>query len=241
MARTITDYDVEMIVDSGATIVAELRKAVRTYGPEIKQELRAIDEARAFDPDYHAQRCFLIAITSPQTAFDKNVRAAKRIHEHLFEVFNTSDDVQDVLEGWGDDGYMGSTSQGRYILQSLQYVRALTGKECNWDSLWYARKAQRSIGVASKTIAFASALYNARARVFTLDRWMLRGLLAHTGIEVTQGEEITISPARYKTLQAFCLDCHDAANVGKRPFVSQWALWNLYRGDTFQSHVIAFT
>jgi hypothetical protein len=84
----------------------------------------------------------------------------------------------------------------------------------------------------------ATALYDATARVITLDTWMLNGMLgtANTGGSMNAVGYIAADGA-YNIIRDVLLEFADRLDVV--PFHLQWSLWNHYRGG-FESHLPIF-
>jgi hypothetical protein len=224
---SLTSSAIASFVARSDAITQELLESVALFGDVVSRE---VDAFATVDDHTRAARALVFAILSPQAKFDQNVRAIDPVLAYLYAGGREWKDVQDILKRVG------------YAMRSRQKCEFVVGAADFIVSACRATMTRENIlklrGYGMKASAMAMALYDATAPVMTLDTWMLNGLM---GVRTTADKnETTLSAADacYRAVEQMLLAACETHNV--KPFVAQWAMWNLYRGGKHESHVRIF-
>lgn len=205
------------------TILDDAHEAIAN-GDAVAAEIATIV---TLDDHLRSTRAAAFAILSPQADFAPNVRAARVLPTLIAEDFPT-ETIVSALHGLGY-----CMTNASKVAQYRKSAHLLTqGLPLTFDMV------RESMGFGHKTASMAVALYDATARVMTLDTWMLNGLLgtANTGGHMNVVGYIA-ADAAYNQIRDLLLDVADTLDVA--PFHLQWSLWNHYRGG-FESHLPIF-
>jgi hypothetical protein len=228
--------------EDAARILLVLNNHMERIKPEIDANVDAIaaevavmDALREQDAILHAQTSLVFAIISPQCWFGHNVAATRRIMDRLYDNFETVDDVYRILTNDGAMSWVTAGGAARGIFTSLDTIRNIEPEDMTKDNLLALKKQGKLRNVGEKTAAMAVALFNGDADVFTLDVHMLRMLQSFVGgITATS---MTVNKVPYRMLEATLVEW--ARQNGYRPFVLQWAMWQIQHGY-FESHLGIF-
>ena len=218
---TISADDSIQIIASLPAIRHAILHAMSLHGDAIMREIALFDNARRATPTRWAKLCMVKAIMSPGAKLSANIAASHVLYSHVVTCsLNSFDQVRDLLTGTS----YGCITYGHNVntlLDKQSAIAAITPYDMTWDGISHVFKG-------FKTRSWALALYNAYNDVFTLDRHMLRGLLALASIFPTQ-EDVSICKSRYLTLARFMLDLSEEMYPMYPPLCIQWALWNEFR------------
>jgi hypothetical protein len=224
----------------GSEIRNQMLQAVDLYGDDILAELETFDTLRDGDAQYHAQRCVIFAIISPQCDFDLNCRAAVRFHNALYSPLNSVNDVYRVLTNDGECSWFTAGMSARSLFHNLQWLRNLDESDMNKPAIMALGRAGVIKGLAHKTASMAVALFDGREEVYTLDIHMLRGICRCAGAAGLEAGQMSITKAAHPGLEQTMVEIHAEILPEYPTFVSQWALWNLWRSDEHISHLPIF-
>lgn len=81
-------------------------------------------------------------------------------------------------------------------------------------------------GLSFKTASMAVALYDAHAKVYTLDTHMIRWARAIAGLSPETGSHTCTSAKRYCELESFLINIAEEHCNDVPLFLTQWAVWN---------------
>jgi hypothetical protein len=230
----VTMKHVLRIIENRENVTQFARGAVAQWGATIGQECVTFSAMRDADGAYWARLVAIKAILSPGARLNANIQAAHNVHASMMAGYQprTFDDVAALFKG---SGY-GTAAYGnnvRALLASWNTIRALTPEAMTWKGLTALRETGNIFGFAEKVRSWALALFDCESPVVTLDRWMLRGLLALAGEDVGK-VELAINSAPYEALAAFMLEI--AEEIGAAPLIMQWSMWNQFRGGEHATH-----
>jgi hypothetical protein len=212
------DGDIESI--DRYRVVAQMDQSLARWAWYIWDELETIKQIPEKERAYHAM---VFAMISPRCHFDKNAAVTPDIVRAL-QFGAPVGSIERILRHYG----IGLAYQKSHRLFDAKHAM----ERFNPDRAMLLNLR----GVGPKVSAMALALYDDALPVVTLDTHMLSGI---TGQDVN-----TISPARYRHLEKFTLECMNDArrNVAPyaTPFAIQWSLWCDYSGKGFVSHLPIF-
>lgn len=207
------------LIDNVDVMVNTIEHALSLHAENVKREVDTIAAFKAQSSDYYATFCAVKAILSAGMKLDANISAAHAIASAMMldDTAMSWDDVDCIIRRAAPS--CGSVSYGasvRAIAEQWNMLASLTAHDMTWNTLRNVK------GLAHKTTSWALALWNANNNVFTLDRWMLRGISGVNDIT-------TINDTEYDLLANIMLDIVNEYFPTYAPLVVQWSLWNEYR------------
>ena len=218
---TMSAVDLSNIIDARPAIMHAISHAMSLHGDAIMREIALFDNARRSNPARWAKLCMVKALMSPGAKLPANIAASHVLYSHVVTCsLNSFEQVKDLLTGTSY-GCIAYGHNVKALLDKQSAIAATTPYDMTWNGIAQVFKG-------FKTRSWALALYNAYNEVFTLDRHMLRGLLALANIVPTE-EEVSICKSRYLTLAGFMLDLCEEMYPMYPPLCIQWALWNEFR------------
>lgn len=227
MAHTlnIKNGGLDRILSRHDIIMNDAIEALYVHGDAVREELDIIATIPAI---VRSRRAATFAILSPQCAFEANVRAVRTLTYGLRDGFTDTA----ILYALRDDGhYMNNL---RKVAQYRKSSHVMFGDLSDYTYATLTRCA----GYGPKTASMALALHNERARVMTLDTWMIAGMLGENTATSRNAITYTLTNAAYRRAADMLLSIADTLNV--TPFHLQWSLWCYYRGNKFQSHLAIY-
>lgn len=204
----------------------EARHAIALFGTEVSAEIEKYETLPAND---RAARVAIFALLSAQGDFGPNCDAIAPILAYLRGGGTDPNVIHTLLAG---------VRYGCRSMAKCENAAALadfvnTSEHVDRDFLY---RHMRGFGL--KTSAMAAALFDHRARVITLDSWMLNGIAGLRTTNRMNKYAVTYNDAAYKAIETLLLTIADDLNVP--PFTLQWCMWNMYRGGTHESHLRIF-
>ena len=155
--------------------------------------------------------------------------------DRLYDHFETVDDIYRLITDEGAKAWVTAGGAARGLFRSLETIRNIEPEDMTKDNLLALKKQGKLGNVGEKTASMAIALFNGDADVFTLDVHMLRLLQSFVG--GTTATNMGINKVPYRMLEATLVEW--AHQHGYRPFVLQWAMWQIRYGY-FESHAGIF-
>ena len=242
---TLTDNDATAILGDFDAILSRHRDAVAAMLPLVMAELPRLAAIRDADRDRHAFACIVTAALSPRTKFP-----AQTAYTHA--TMTLFDAIAAAAE-WRIAATLRATNArlyGRYSDANLVHVKAaaltiiaahrgdITAANMSVVAIMAACKAGIIAGVSIKCANFAAHLYDANARAWTLDTWMLRGMMMAIGHD-GNATFTHRNNAQYNALADASIEWAGRHFPNVPLFAVQWALWNVYRGY-HESHAVLF-
>lgn len=227
MVHKITSSDAEIIVNQPEVYVHFVQSAYDTYADAIMSDVRTLRTFQRDYPEYYAKFCVVTAIMSNGMELNNSFRAAHAIVDAMIMSPNsdmTYEDVDYIVKSMVPSA--GSLAYGasvKAIATQWQTIAAWTPDMMNYGTVRTLK------GMGPKTGSWAVALHNHNANVFTLDRWMLRGIAGFS-----QTGNISVTETVYTMLADMFLMICDMLELS--PLVAQWSMWNTYRNNEHADH-----
>jgi endonuclease III len=184
--------------------------------PNVVGEVTLFRAARRHNPRLHARNVIIFSMLSPQTRFDANVEAYKKLVPQ-WDLDLEQDEIVDLIRD-----VQFSRNKAKYLFEAKEFLN---------DPYLHEKMTRTNIhnlkGMGDKTTAFALALYDDMMPVFTMDLHILRALAFATGY----GANVNVPPPRtrvYNQLEQAILEWTRSRGI-ESPFVAQWSLWNAWQ------------
>lgn len=223
----LTTKDAELIVNDVEKYIDIMSNAVAKYRTDVLNDIMLMRTFQNDHPDYYAKWCNVSAIMSNGMELNNSFIAAHGIvaimsifPDMVVDYDMVNDIVKSVAPSAGSPAYGGSI---RAIVKEWHRLATWTP-----DMMTY-HEVRDLQGMGPKTCMWSLALWNHHNHVFTLDRWMLRGI---AGLE--QAGSVEISELGLTIIAEMMLDIADMLEIP--PLVAQWSMWNVYRNDVHADH-----
>lgn len=184
--------------------------------PNVVAEVALFRSARKENPARLARDVILFAMLSPQTRFDANVSAFRK----LTAVWENNPEYDEVVDLIREVQF--SRNKARYVIEAREFLN---------DPFLHEKMTRKNIlalkGMGEKTTAFALALFDDMTPVFTLDLHILRALAFVAGF----GSAVNVPPPTskiYRQLEEAILEWTRSRGI-ESPFIAQWSLWNTWQ------------
>lgn len=191
--------------------------------PLVMAEVLQFREARQRNPNALARNIILFSLLSPQTRLDANVAAFRNVSA-LWDSDATFSQVEQAIYGVSFH-----VNKAKYILEARNFLN-----DPNLSTRMTAKNLLSLKGMGNKTTAFALALFDDMAPVFTLDLHMLRAIAWATGGD--HAVNVMLQKAAYAPLESAVVDFLQRQAIAS-PFVAQWSLWNAWGFNRHVSHL----
>lgn len=222
--------EAEVIVNNPDTYVQFVQSAYDTYAADVMSDIRTLRAFQSDYPEYYAKFCIVTAIMSNGMQLEQSFYAAHAIVDAMMISPNSDmayDDVDLIVKSRVPSaGSLAYGSSIKYIAAQWQIIAAWMPNMMDYGTV-------RTLdGMGPKTGSWAIALHDHNANVFTLDRWMLRGIAGFP-----QTGNIAVSQTVYNMIADMMLAICDMLEVS--PLVAQWSMWNTYRNNEHADHTSA--
>lgn len=211
---------VALVMRNETDVLNVIRTAIAQFGADIVAELATIS---SIDAAERARSSVVFSIMSPRCPFAKNVAVTPVLIRAILR--NASQkELEAIIRSHG----IGLASQKSLrLFAASQFVREI-------DENVTREQLLAVVGISYKVSAMTLALLDQNAQVFTLDTHMVKGFCRIAGVEEMRG----ITDSAYVALETWILGIVRELNVS--PFLAQWAMWNLWKGDSHESHLAIF-
>lgn len=210
----LTANDMFAIRKHRDAFVHAMRESSDSHYANIMHELMMFE---SLSPIERARHSVIFSIVSPRCPITRNAIVTPIIVRAIMEGVRDAETIRSILVAHGiglqnmKSTHIAGIAERLATLTSASMVRDILA---DWP------------GLSFKTASMAVALYDAHAKVYTLDTHMIRWARAIAGLSPETGSHTCSSAKRYRELESFLIGIAEEHCNDVPLFLTQWAVWN---------------
>lgn len=219
-----------MLAEIDPLKLAALADETRRYLPAVLAEMESLHAAIARDHAAVTRAAILFAYATPNATLDHSIATAVALREFDPHMFADADWTRAIVKALPANEHI---KHGRATFCAPLHTAMAVRLHASWrmlaDPETVTLPALESVpNVGKKVARMAYAIANPSARIFTIDRWHCRQLLALAGRPYNV--EVGSWDTAYALIEEFFAAWADANFPGVPMWAIQWSAWNVCVG-----------